>query len=149
MHIKEVCSKDYTPEQINAWGGREYNYESKKSLIENHYVWVVEKAGSIEGYGLLFIDKENKSAEEVKSLKAEMLANIYRILAISLGIYYYYSFLNITFKGQPPKTFDWKFRNDIGEYHSIAENITPLHFYEKFIRPEFGKEGFGADSLVY
>lgn len=56
--IKEVCSKDYTPEQIAAWGGREYNFESKNNLIKNHHVWVVELAGSIEGYGLLFIGKK-------------------------------------------------------------------------------------------
>jgi putative acetyltransferase len=61
--IKKVCSKDYTSEQINAWGGREYSYESKRNLIENHHVWVVEQQGTIEGYGLLFLSDDNKKAE--------------------------------------------------------------------------------------
>lgn len=52
--IKEVCSKDYTQEQVNAWGGREFNYEGKRKLILNQYVWIVEKDNKIEGYGLLF-----------------------------------------------------------------------------------------------
>ncbi len=56
--IKEVCSKDYTEEQINAWGGREFNFEAKNSLIKNQHVWVVELLGAVEGYGLLFINKD-------------------------------------------------------------------------------------------
>ena len=69
--IKEVCSNDYTEEQINAWGGRAFNFESKRNLIENHYVWVVELEEAIEGYGLLFIDTAI-SIESDKSKKAEI-----------------------------------------------------------------------------
>jgi len=61
--IKEICSKDYTEEQINAWGGREYNYEGKRKLIEEQAVWVVESNGKIEGYALLFSDKDKPTAE--------------------------------------------------------------------------------------
>lgn len=43
--IKEVCSKDYTPEQIATWGGRSFNLEQKRNLIDNHHVWVVEYEG--------------------------------------------------------------------------------------------------------
>lgn len=58
LSIKEVCAKDYTPEQINAWGGREFNFEAKNNLIKNHHVWVIDLGGKIEGYGLLFIGEE-------------------------------------------------------------------------------------------
>ncbi|MCF8058662.1 MAG: GNAT family N-acetyltransferase [Bacteriovoracaceae bacterium] len=61
--IKEVCSRDYNEEQVNAWGGREFNYDSKKRLIEEQAVWVIEKSGKIEGYGLLFKDKDKPVAE--------------------------------------------------------------------------------------
>lgn len=61
--IQEVCSKDYTQEQIAAWGGREFNFEAKHNLIKNQHVWVVELDDKIEGYGLLFINKEKNIAE--------------------------------------------------------------------------------------
>ena len=34
-----------------------------QNLIENHFVWVVENKDKIEGYGLLFINKEKNIAE--------------------------------------------------------------------------------------
>ncbi|TNF04278.1 MAG: GNAT family N-acetyltransferase [Deltaproteobacteria bacterium] len=55
--IQEVCSKDYTPEQIAAWGGRSFNLDQKRNLIDNHHVWVVESDGKVEGYGLLFVSE--------------------------------------------------------------------------------------------
>lgn len=61
--IRQLCSKDYSTKQIDAWAGRDFNYEGKKSLIENQFVWVVESQGVIEGYGLLFINKEKSLAE--------------------------------------------------------------------------------------
>lgn len=61
--IKEVCSKDYTQEQINAWGGREFNFEQKRKLIDNQYMWVVEDQGIVEGYGLLWFYPENHEKE--------------------------------------------------------------------------------------
>ncbi|MCP4912929.1 MAG: GNAT family N-acetyltransferase [Oligoflexia bacterium] len=56
--IQELCSKDYNEEQIGAWGGREFRLESRRNMIENHHVWVVEYQNEIHGYGLLFIGKE-------------------------------------------------------------------------------------------
>ncbi len=61
--IKKVCSSDYTPEQIAAWGGRPFNRENKQKLIENHFVWVVEYDEAIEGYGLLFINEQEEKGE--------------------------------------------------------------------------------------
>lgn len=40
--INEVCAKDYKPEQTAAWGGRDFNFEQKRKLIDTQYVWVVE-----------------------------------------------------------------------------------------------------------
>ena len=61
--IKTVCKKDYSEEQLNAWGGRPYHFEQKRNLIDHHHVWVVEDSGKIEGYGLLFIDSDQEKAE--------------------------------------------------------------------------------------
>jgi len=65
--IQKVCSNDYTSKQINAWGRRKFNYEAKKNLIINHHVWVVGANKKIEGYGLLFEDKE-KTYLEIRAL---------------------------------------------------------------------------------
>jgi N-acetylglutamate synthase-like GNAT family acetyltransferase len=49
--IQEVCSKDHSPEEIQAWGHRPYREDQRHSAITDDLVWVVEDSGSIEGYG--------------------------------------------------------------------------------------------------
>jgi N-acetylglutamate synthase-like GNAT family acetyltransferase len=57
--IQEMCAKDYSPEQIRAWGGRGFHEESRVRAIGNDFVWVVEGDGIIEGYGhLKIIEKD-------------------------------------------------------------------------------------------
>lgn len=51
--IREVCSKDHTPEEISGWGNRPYNAEKRLRSINEHDSWVVEIDGKIEGYGSL------------------------------------------------------------------------------------------------
>ncbi|HXH30776.1 MAG TPA: GNAT family N-acetyltransferase [Bacteriovoracaceae bacterium] len=55
--IKTVCSKDHSPEEISAWGGRSFNHLRWKEAIELHSVWVVELDGAIEGYAHLQVSK--------------------------------------------------------------------------------------------
>ncbi|MBS1958916.1 MAG: GNAT family N-acetyltransferase [Bdellovibrionales bacterium] len=41
--IREVCSKDHTLAEIQAWGGREFDEAQRIDAIKNDYVWVVER----------------------------------------------------------------------------------------------------------
>ena len=61
---------------------------------------------------------EGDSAEAVQAKKEELLAGVYRILTISLGV--------------PPKTFDWQWQDADGKFHRDGE-ITPKAFYEKYV----------------
>ena len=61
--ITEICSKDYDEEQIEAWGNRPYNEESRIEAIKNDYVWVVESNKRIEGYAYLKIFDEHNYGE--------------------------------------------------------------------------------------
>lgn len=53
--IQEICSKDHSPQEIQAWGHRPYRDDQRVGSIKNDLVWVVEDEGSIEGYGHLKI----------------------------------------------------------------------------------------------
>jgi len=64
------------------------------------------------------MQKAGKSMGELRKTKTEMLAEIYRILSIMLG--------------EPPKSFNWHYRNEDKEYHR-DENITPKEFYDKYV----------------
>lgn len=53
--IQALCSKEYTEEQIKAWGHRQYNQTERHQAILNDQVWVLEGQGIIEGYAHLKI----------------------------------------------------------------------------------------------
>jgi tetratricopeptide (TPR) repeat protein len=57
--IQELCAKDHSPEEIRAWGHRPYNESQRLWGIRNEWVWVVEEAGSIEGYAHLRVSEKN------------------------------------------------------------------------------------------
>jgi ADP-ribose pyrophosphatase YjhB (NUDIX family)/GNAT superfamily N-acetyltransferase len=61
--IRELCSADYTPEQIQAWGGRAYDEASRHHLIKHDWVWVLESTESpsaVCGYLLLTKDLDDE-----------------------------------------------------------------------------------------
>ncbi|KAJ3222169.1 hypothetical protein HK099_002602 [Clydaea vesicula] len=107
-------------------------YHSSNSSQVN---WLVTK--KLREYGITIrkaLREEKKSVEQVRELKTEMLNNIYRILVTALG--------------EPPKTFDWRFRNEDGKFHSL-DHITPKNFYENHIKPGLGTgEDLGVGSYV-
>ena len=51
--IREVCSKDHSPDEIRAWGHRPYRETQRLDAIKNQFVWVAEDNGIIVGYGHL------------------------------------------------------------------------------------------------
>ncbi len=56
--------------------------------------------------------------EDISSLKEEVLGEIYRILAFSLG--------------EPPKTFDFEYRDKEDVFHQDL-GLTPQAFYQKYV----------------
>ncbi|CAG8478867.1 10086_t:CDS:2 [Ambispora gerdemannii] len=69
------------------------------------------------------------SSSSLRHEKIKMMEDVYRILAICLG--------------EPPKRFDWSFRDREGKYHQFP-NLTPKKFYEDVI----GYNADGTFSLV-
>lgn len=59
--IREVCAKDYTPEQIKAWAGRKFKANLWCQTMDRDLVWVVEVEGIVRGYGHLAIMGEGKA----------------------------------------------------------------------------------------
>jgi bleomycin hydrolase len=59
-----------------------------------------------------------EAAGELRRRKEEMLATVYRMLAIHLG--------------RPPREFDWQWRDTDDEFHR-AGTIAPAQFYERYV----------------
>ena len=59
--IREVCAKDYTPEQIEAWAGRKAKAQLWMNTIERDLVWVVELNNKIVGFGHLAFMEETRA----------------------------------------------------------------------------------------
>ncbi len=58
--IKEICSPDYTEEQVNAWSNFQYKKEHYENVTTNgDYHFVLEVANKVEGF-LHFGIKEDK-----------------------------------------------------------------------------------------
>lgn len=53
--IREVCSKNYPPEQIEAWAGRNFRADLWCQTIDRDFVWVVEMNAEVVGFGHLAI----------------------------------------------------------------------------------------------
>ncbi|MCX6115709.1 MAG: GNAT family N-acetyltransferase [Proteobacteria bacterium] len=58
--IQEICSKDYSLQEIQVWGHRPYRADQRVGSIKNDLVWVVEDNGIIEGYGHLKIFEKER-----------------------------------------------------------------------------------------
>lgn len=54
--ICELCARDYTAQQIDAWGRRPYDEAYMVRTIREHGVWVVEHNGEIGGFGQVRIE---------------------------------------------------------------------------------------------
>lgn len=71
-----------------------------------------------DGLELRQMVNDGKSDDEIQARKNEMLNDVYRILAISLGV--------------PPKKFNFEYRDDNKNYH-IDKDLTPKEFYKKYV----------------
>jgi predicted acetyltransferase/8-oxo-dGTP pyrophosphatase MutT (NUDIX family) len=67
--IQEICSKDYSQEEIAVWGNRPYNESQRLSAIESDYVWIIEIDQVVYGYAhLKFYVKESQNLAHVMGL---------------------------------------------------------------------------------
>jgi putative acetyltransferase len=67
--IREICAKDHSTEEINAWGYRPFREDHRLNAIANQFVWVVDSDGSVEGYGHLGLEtKDYKSVAHIHGL---------------------------------------------------------------------------------
>ena len=71
-----------------------------------------------DGLELRALVNAGKSEDEIEKRKNEFLNDVFRILAISLGV--------------PPKKFDFEYKDDEGNYHREA-GITPKEFFDRFV----------------
>lgn len=61
--IVETCSRDYRPDQIDAWGRRPYDEARRRADIARDTVLVVEVEGAVEGFGRLRVTDGDAVAE--------------------------------------------------------------------------------------
>ncbi|KAJ3385141.1 hypothetical protein HDU92_003201 [Lobulomyces angularis] len=104
-----ICPKSAFPETYHSENSTEMDW-----LLTN----------KIREYGVTLrrlIHAGEKSPEEILQVKAKMMNAMYRIIVTCLG--------------EPPKSFDWKFRCTKGHFHSF-ENLTPKSFYEEHIKKD-------------
>ena len=48
--IQHVCARDHSPEEIRAWGCRDFRESDRILAIEKDFVWVLEQGNAIGGY---------------------------------------------------------------------------------------------------
>ncbi|HPR81483.1 MAG TPA: C1 family peptidase [Enterococcus sp.] len=100
-----VVPKTAMPESNSSSSSRELNTYLNKKL---------RKDASM----LRRLVADGKTSEEIQTIKATMLQEVYNFLAISLGT--------------PPETFDFEYRDDEQVYH-LDRGLTPQSFYEKYV----------------
>ncbi len=78
-------------------------------------------------YGLELREKaaqKGMTAAKLEQRKTEMLATVYRMLALTMG--------------EPPQRFTWQQKDAGGKVVEVAE-YTPMEFYKKFAQTDFSK----------
>jgi putative acetyltransferase len=48
--IREICSKDHSPEEVSVWGNRPYNEEQRHRSITKQFVYIVLVDNRVEGF---------------------------------------------------------------------------------------------------
>ncbi|CAI2169174.1 1664_t:CDS:2 [Funneliformis geosporum] len=92
--------------------------ESYNSSNSSKLNWLVTTKLRDFAYQLRELHNAGKDRNTLRCIKISMMEEIYRIIAISLG--------------EPPKKFDWTFRDKNGKYHNHP-GLTPKSFYQNII----------------
>lgn len=57
--IREICAKDYTEEQIEAWAGRKFKPELWVQAMDRDFIWIIENDSKVVGFGHLAVMDED------------------------------------------------------------------------------------------
>jgi bleomycin hydrolase len=90
-------------------------YQSSNSTELNSILNAKLRECSLKLRGL---HEEGKLTNELEAAKMDMLGDIYKILVFLLG--------------EPPKTFDFEYRDEKGKFHRETK-LTPQTFFEKYV----------------
>jgi putative acetyltransferase len=61
--IREICSKDHSPEEVSVWGNRLYKEEERQKSINNQFVSIVLIDNIVEGF--IHFDFTDSSKNEI------------------------------------------------------------------------------------
>uniref|UniRef100_A0A1D1YLR2 bleomycin hydrolase n=1 Tax=Anthurium amnicola TaxID=1678845 RepID=A0A1D1YLR2_9ARAE len=92
--------------------------ESYNSSNSGNLNWLVTSKLREFAFQLRTLNAAGKDQNTLRHAKVKMMEEIYRIIAISLG--------------EPPKKFDWTFRDGNGKFHN-HQGLTPKSFYQDII----------------
>ncbi|CAG8485518.1 1690_t:CDS:2 [Gigaspora margarita] len=92
--------------------------ESYNSSNSSKLNWIVTTKLREFAYQLREMHASGKSIEVLRHAKTQMMEEVYRMIAISLG--------------EPPKLFNWTFRDKDGKYREFL-GLTPKQFYKEFV----------------
>lgn len=90
-----------------------FNSENSRSMQN-----ILRRKLREQGFKLRTLSAKGKKIETLRQEKLQMLAEVYRILVISLGL--------------PPQTFQWRYVDKEGSLSAIKE-YTPRSFYAEFV----------------
>lgn len=62
--IREVCSKDYTNTQIDAWSGLNFREDIWRNTIDRDFVWVIEQSQLVSGFGHIRLKRDRSATIE-------------------------------------------------------------------------------------
>jgi bleomycin hydrolase len=91
-------------------------FHSSNSYLMNHIITL-----KLREYASILRNKyrEGCSLDDLKAMKQTMLNEVYRML--------------ICFLGEPPKKFDFEYRNEDKEFH-FERNLTPQDYFQKYVK---------------
>ena len=101
-----VVPKTVMPETFNSSNSGHVNYFVTLKLKEDAML-------------LRNMHKKGASMAALRTVKSEMMAEIYKMLVIYFGA--------------PPREFSWQYRDKKGGFHREANPLTPLAFYKKYV----------------
>lgn len=84
--IKELCSKDYSTDQISAWADRDFKESVWHELMETNHIWVIDDGKEIQGFcDLSLKNKEIRGLYLTPEVKGKGLGKIMLNKALNLA----------------------------------------------------------------
>lgn len=84
--IKELCSKDYSSEQISAWSDRDFKESVWHELMEKNHIWIIDDGKKIQGFcDLNLKDKEIRGLYLTPEVKGKGLGKVMLQKAINFA----------------------------------------------------------------